>query len=83
MATMSGTASIQSVVFNPDGGFDITWAEEADVTDKGTTLHQHTAPGGVVDERYVSNVIDDLRELLDLALIAMRDDPPVRVVHHK
>jgi hypothetical protein len=79
----SGTASIQSVVFHPDGGFDITYVEEADISPFGTTLHQHTCPGGVVSDAAVGEVIENIRELLDLALIAKFNDPTERIIHHK
>lgn len=66
--------AIQAVVFHPDGGFDITYAEQDDIMPKGTILRQLMVPRGL-KELPVDAVLDDIRELLDLALEARYDAP--------
>lgn len=69
---------IQAVVFHPDGGIDINYAEQSDVHPKGTIIRQLMVPAGVV-ELPVDEVLDSIKELLDLALVARYDDPAQRI----
>lgn len=72
MSRYNSNVAIQSIVFNADGGFDITYAEQDDIHAKGTIIKQLSVPGAVVD---ASEVVDAIRELLDLALVERFDDP--------
>lgn len=72
MSRYNSNVAVQSIVFNADGGFDITYAEQEDIHPKGTIIKQLATPGGVVD---TSEVIEAIRELLDLALVERYDDP--------
>lgn len=75
MPHMSDVA-IQGVVFHPDGGFDITYAEQTDIMPKGTILRQLMVPAGLNElQNPVKAVLADIRELLDLALEARYDAP--------
>lgn len=71
--------SVQSIVFHPEGAFDITFAEQRDFNPKGTLLRQLMAPAGLLPEQHVQEVLDAIRELLDMALEARNDDPTTRL----
>lgn len=71
--------SIQSIVFHPEGAFDITYAEQRDFNVRGTILRQLMVPSGLLPERMVQEALDGLRELLDQALEARQDDPAARL----
>lgn len=70
--------AIQAIVFHPDGGFDITYAEQNNIRTKGTLVNQFMSPPGMGDLP-VEEVLDAIRELLDLALAASFDDPTERI----
>ena len=74
---MASDVAVQAIVFHPDGGFDITYAEQEDIKPKGTLVRQLMVPPGL-NELPVEAVLDDIRELLDLAL-ALRFDAPERI----
>ncbi len=76
---MSSDAAIQAIVFHPEGGFDVTYAEQSDIRVKGTLVRQFMCPSGAIDEREVDAVLDSIRDLLDLALQASYDDPTERI----
>lgn len=71
--------SIQSIVFHPEGAFDITYAEQRDFNPKGTILRQLMAPAGLLPEMRIQEVLDAIRELLDVALDARLDTPEQRL----
>lgn len=71
--------AIQAIVFHPEGGFDVTYAEQSDIRVKGTLVRQFMSPAGAVDEREVEAVLNEIRDLLDLGLQASFDDATERV----
>ncbi len=74
---MNGNVAIQSIVFHPEGGFDITWADRDDVNPKVTTLQQTMVAAGVCD---ITDVVDDIRDLLAQARDVKLDTPTERIV---
>lgn len=68
--------AIQGIVFHPDGGFDISYAEQRDMHPRGTIVRQLMVPPGVVD---TDDILDSLRELLDLALVERQADSTERL----
>jgi hypothetical protein len=73
----NSNVAVQSIVFHPEGGFDITYAEQEDVNPKVTILRQAMVAAGVVD---ITEVVDSIRELLDQALDAKLDAPTERII---
>lgn len=79
MGGYNSDAAIQAIVFQADGGFDITYAERYDFHPKGTVVRQLMVPAGVVPPSAIEDVRDALKELLDLALVERADDPAERL----
>lgn len=67
--------AIQSLAFRPDGALEITFAEQRDITPKGTMMKCIVFDEGQFP-RQVGEVQDDIRELIDLVLAEMRGGPP-------
>lgn len=63
---------IQSVVFTPEGGVDITYLEQRNITPAGVMLQMLQVSPGVVDGE---SLADLARELLDEALRALHPAP--------
>lgn len=70
-------AVIYAIEFSPEGGFIIHYSEQTDLTPIGMQTHQFTVNGGVpgTENLPVREIIDSIRELLDLAIVAGRNDP--------
>lgn len=75
---MSSDVAIQAIVFHPDNSFDITYAEQRDIRPKGTVVRQFLS-GGDMGDLPVDDVLDAIRDLLDMALKASYDDPTERI----
>jgi hypothetical protein len=73
-----GTPAIQAIVFQPNGGYDITYAEERDFSDNGMIIRQGMFPAGFEQEQ--EEVKEAIRDLLDLALGKMQDSVTRRAV---
>jgi hypothetical protein len=69
---------IQNIVFHDEGAFDIAYAEQRDLHEKGIIIRQLMVPPGVIPENIMDDVLDTLRELLDLALERRQDEPSSR-----
>lgn len=76
---MASDVAIQAIVFHPEGGFDVTYAEQDNIRSKGTLVNQFMSPAGAVDIREVDAVLEEIRDLLDLAISASYDDPTDRI----
>lgn len=70
---MTPAIEIHSIVFSPDG-VEITFAEARDQTPDIQViklLHLDPKRSG----RHIEALLSDVQELVDLALVRMRDDP--------
>ena len=64
--TYDSDVAIQSIVFHPDGAFDITFAEQRDFNIRGTLVRNLMVPAGAVPESDIDTALDAIRELLDV-----------------
>lgn len=71
--------AVQAIVFQPEGGFDITFAEERDFHPRGTIVRQLMVGAGVLPEGAIEEVREAIQDLLDLALTARLDQPAERL----
>lgn len=71
---MASDVAIQAIAFHPDGSFDISYAEQRDITPNVVMVRQVMATQGVLDDM-VQEVLDSVKDLLDAALERMADAP--------
>jgi hypothetical protein len=71
---VASDVAIQAISFHGDGSFDISYAEQRDITPNVVMLRQVMVSPGVVDKE-ADDTRETIKELLDAALGMMHEAP--------